>query len=67
MVEKIRFYCFKLLSDPTEAVRIRADRAEEIPAPRRGPPTIKVFLEDECVGKLCNVDSWWIEDSETPA
>ena len=67
MVEKVRYYCFKLLADPTDTVRIRADRAEEQPAPRQGAPTVKLYIDDECVGKMRNVDSWWVEDQETTA
>ena len=50
----------------TDTVRIRADRAEEQPAPRQGAPTVKLYLDDECVGKMHNVDSWWVEDEDTP-
>ena len=58
MVEKIRYYWFKLSADG-DPFRVRADEMEK--AHDHG---YKLMLEGECVGHVTVPAAWWVEDEK---
>ena len=66
MAEELKTYCFKLLIDTKNIVRKRAERMQERTSGRLGT-TCTLYVGDETVGVMRNVDSWWIEDDEDGA
>ena len=63
MVEKTRYYCFRL-TPAGEDIRVRADKAFRHPGGQN--PYYELRLRGELVGEIPmeNLPAWWVEETD---